>query len=233
MYVDELGDTGRGLAMRLIARGHSRRLVLAIPRRGVIVGRAVALGLGAPFDLVLATPVTIGEDGSALRIGAVALPDVRIEDSDAATLSAADRAAALTAALTELERRLPILRGDTPLPEIADETVIIVDDAAITGTTFVAAATTVRARGPGRIVAALAVATPTAVDRIRSVVDELVVLETIPDAGAEEAHETAAALIVPPLTDDGIAAVARETRAAIGISLYGHLELDGVSAGDR
>jgi predicted phosphoribosyltransferase len=230
--IERLKLAGRELAVRLVSRGYARTLVLAIPRRGAIVGRSVALGLIAPMDLALASKVAVGDDGLERRIGAIALPDVRVDGPGASVLPQDDRDAVFASAFAELHRRLPILRGDAPLPDLAGRTVIVVDDVAITGETMQAAIASIRARRPARIVAAVARSTPVATDRLAHHADELVVLETIPIAGAAEAHDAEGARICPPLDDRELGEMARETQRLARVSLYNHLELDGIAAGD-
>lgn len=80
----------------------------------------------------------------------------------------------------ELERRERRYRGDRPLPEIAGNTVILVDDGLATGSTMLAAVRAIQQEHPRRLVVAVPVGAPETCDAFRSAVDD-VVCGIVPD----------------------------------------------------
>ena len=77
----------------------------------------------------------------------------------------------------EIKRRVRLYRGGSPFPRLDGRTVILVDDGLATGATFEAAALALRDLKPNRLVGAVPVAPPETAERVRALVDELVVLE--------------------------------------------------------
>ena len=81
---------------------------------------------------------------------------------------------------SEFRRRVEVLRGGEPLPNLAGKIVILVDDGIAMGSTMRAAIKLCRNAGAGRIVVAVPVAGVRTAQGIGDLVDELVVLETPP-----------------------------------------------------
>jgi predicted phosphoribosyltransferase len=77
----------------------------------------------------------------------------------------------------EVERRLGLLRGDRPEPEVQGQTVILVDDGLATGVTARAAIEALRRRAPQHLVLAVPVCAAQTMELLRSEVDELVCLK--------------------------------------------------------
>jgi predicted phosphoribosyltransferase len=75
---------------------------------------------------------------------------------------------------TELDRRLQRYRGDRPLPDLRDRTVIVVDDGLATGVSAMVAIRAIREHQPRRIVLAVPVCAPETADELRGEVDEVV-----------------------------------------------------------
>jgi predicted phosphoribosyltransferase len=74
----------------------------------------------------------------------------------------------------ELTRRERLYRGDRPPLDLANKTVILVDDGLATGASMYAAVVALREQRPSRIVVAVPAAAPSACDDFREVVDEIV-----------------------------------------------------------
>ena len=169
---------GEQLAAALGERRVDADIVLAIPRGGLPLGRAVADALDVPLDIVVAKKIgapnnpeyaigAVASDGSVWRneeaIGRVDdeyFREKRAEEAENAR---------------EKARRY---RGDRPEPELADRTVVVVDDGVATGSTIRACLAKVRAENPEKIVLAVPVAPTDTARELQSAVDELVVLET-------------------------------------------------------
>jgi putative phosphoribosyl transferase len=176
-------DAGRQLAERLARYEDENSIILALPRGGVPVGYEIARALAAPLDIFIARK--LGSPGRReLGIGAVAQGGVRV--LNARIVQALDvreeyieRVAAKETA--EIERRLRLLRGDRPEPEVRGRTVILVDDGLATGVTARAAILALRRRVPRRLVLAVPVGALQAIETIRSEADELVCLKVPSD----------------------------------------------------
>ena len=179
-------DAGERLAAELVDRGVDADLVLAIPRGGLPLGRAVADALGAPLDIVVASK--IGAPGNPeYAIGAVASDGSAWVDDDAI-----DRLG-VSDAYVERERereteaareKASRYRGDRDASDPTGKTVVVVDDGAATGSTALAAVRLVRTSGADRIVLAVPVAPPETVTDLEAVADAVVVLQTPSTFGA-------------------------------------------------
>jgi len=80
--------------------------------------------------------------------------------------------------LQEIERRRRVYLGDRRPVEVAGRTAIVVDDGVATGATMLAALRATRRRAPARLVLAVPVAAPDALERLREEADKVVCLET-------------------------------------------------------
>ena len=153
-------------------------LVLGIPRGGVIVAAAAARVVGADLDVMVPAKIRAPQQPE-LAIGAVA-PDggVWLDAATVAALAIPDAvlAAQVTAARQEVLRRTAAFRGDRPPPSIEGRFVVLVDDGIATGATITAAARSLRAQEPARLVVAVPVAPRPAVLQLAAEVDQVVCL---------------------------------------------------------
>jgi predicted phosphoribosyltransferase len=183
---DDRTDAGERLAAELVDRGIDADLVLAIPRGGLPLGRAVADALDVPLDIVVASK--IGAPGNPeYAIGAVASDgNAWLDDETIARLGVAD-------AYVERERERELetarekasrYRGDRAPPDLTGKTVVVVDDGVATGSTAIAALRLVREGGAERVVLAVPVGPPGTVSELDAVADEVVVLRTPASFGA-------------------------------------------------
>lgn len=78
----------------------------------------------------------------------------------------------------EVERRIAVLRGGRPLPNIVGRTVILVDDGIAMGSTMRASIALCRQQDAGMIVVAVPVAGRSAIEEIGRLVDRIIVLES-------------------------------------------------------
>ena len=173
-------EAGRQLGERLAALRLDRPLVLALPRGGVAVAVEVAERLDAPLDVLLVRKIG-APFHREFAIGAVVEgpPPEAVVDIEAAGRVGADAdyvAAQRRAAGEEIARRRELYRGGAPLTAVQGRTVVLVDDGIATGATVKAALGALRGRGVERLVLAVPVAAPEAVEALRRDVDELVCL---------------------------------------------------------
>lgn len=168
-------------ALRLVPKLEIYRgqhpLVLAIPRGAVPMGEIVVNSIGGELDLLLVTKVT-SDDRPELALGAVSETGL-VHWEDHAFHSGFDRDQLdqlARAAVVSLVRRrsdyAPLVRQSS----VEGRVVIIVDDGIATGATISVAIEAVRARNPKRLLVATPVASSQAVQKLQSLVDELIVL---------------------------------------------------------
>ncbi|MGQ9683624.1 MAG: phosphoribosyltransferase [Anaerolineae bacterium] len=179
-FVDRV-DAGRRLAQALSdLKGRSDLLILAVPRGGVEVGAEVARALQAPLDVFIARK--IGAPGNPeLAIGAVAADGATVLDEGLVAslgVPASYVQQATERERTEIQRRLRAYRGDRPAPQVANRTVVLVDDGVATGATTLAAIRALRQQRPHELILAVPVGPPDTIAMLRREVDRAVVLET-------------------------------------------------------
>jgi putative phosphoribosyl transferase len=170
-------EAGRTLAHALGAlAGRPDVVVLGIPRGGVPVAFEVAEQLGAPLD-VLTVRKLGAPTNPEFAIGAVGPDGVLVLDDATVSwlgLTRAEVDEVIARERRELARRDARYRGERPRPELADRTVVIVDDGLATGHTMAAAVDAVRAAHPARVISAVPVAARDACERLRITADECV-----------------------------------------------------------
>jgi putative phosphoribosyl transferase len=174
-------EAGRLLAARLAKyAGRSDVLVLALPRGGVPVAFEVAHALHVTLDVFIVRK--LGVPGhEELAMGAVATGGVRVINDHVVQqlgipLEEIDEVAKRE--LQELERRERSYRGDRPVPDVRDRTVILVDDGLATGSTMLAAVRALHAEEVGRLIVAVPVASGETCEMLRPEVDEIVCAAT-------------------------------------------------------
>lgn len=172
-------DAGRQLAARLRDRGVEADLVLAIPRGGLPLGRAVADALGVPLDVVVARKMG-APTNEELAIGAVASDgSVWLNDALVAELGVpddyveAERDREARAAREKRDR----YRADSA-PTIEGRRVVLVDDGVATGATTRACLRQLRDLGAAHVVLAVPVAPPDVFDGLAEEADEVIALQT-------------------------------------------------------
>ena len=171
-------SAGRALADALISDAASDKpVVLALPRGGVPVAAEVAARLKAPLGVILVRK--IGVPGrSELAMGALAMVGGEIaefrngEIIDGLRISRQAVDAARNRERLELERRASLVPSTDM--DIADATVILVDDGLATGSTMLAAVAAVQTHKPAAVVVAVPVGARQAVKALRSVADRVV-----------------------------------------------------------
>jgi predicted phosphoribosyltransferase len=173
-------DAGTRLGEALRERDVDADVVLAVPRGGLPVGRAVADALSVPLDVVVAQK--IGAPGNPeYAVGAVASDGTVWRNETAVRGTRTDeeyfereRAATEERARRKAER----YRGGRPAPDLTGQAVVVVDDGVATGSTVAASLLTLREAGVERLVLAVPVGPPDTVDELRELADEVVCLET-------------------------------------------------------
>lgn len=180
-------EAGKILAQSLKAYAHREDLlVLALPRGGVPVAFEVATALNASLDVCIVRK--LGVPGhKELAMGAIATGGMEVLNYDVInTLGIGREVIEIVAAeeLQELERRDRTYRGDAPLINVRNKTVILIDDGIATGSTMRAAIAILRQQQPTSIVVAVPVAPTNTYQELQSEVEEIVCLQTLKQMSA-------------------------------------------------
>lgn len=172
------------LAKKLVHfAGKSDAIVLALPRGGVPVGYEIAQALKLPLDIFLVRK--LGVPGhEELAFGAIAMGNVTVFNQEIITmlgLSQHTIDAVIAREQMVLNERDEKYRGNRPLPDLKDRTVILVDDGIATGATLHAAINAIQQLDCRYLVAAVPVAPVEAISKFNEFADEMVCLETPAD----------------------------------------------------
>ncbi|MGH8646689.1 MAG: phosphoribosyltransferase [Gammaproteobacteria bacterium] len=157
------------------AFGDSGAIVLAIPAGGVPVAAEIAQRLTLPFDIAVVSKILLPwttESG----FGAVAFEgSVWINSSAIANfgLSKEDVERSTAAARKKVSRRVKRLRGDRPMPPLAQRIAIVVDDGIAAGSTLRTAIAALRKCGATRVVATVPTGHDRSVELIGALADEV------------------------------------------------------------
>ncbi len=180
VFFEDRREAGERLAQRLRAGVGPDPVVLALPRGGVPIAVPVARALQAPLDLLLVRKIGAPWNPE-LAVAAVAdgAEPALVVDEDTLRASATPREYVmqeLPGHLEELARRRALyLQGRAPA-QLRGRTAVLVDDGIATGTTVRAAIALLRQWQPARVVLAVPVAPPDALQALRPLVDELACL---------------------------------------------------------
>lgn len=170
-------DAAHQLADRLKAYSAQHPLVLAIPRGAVPIGKIVARQLGGDFDVVLVRKLRAPYEPE-VAIGSVAESGWTYIAPYAAALGAdqdyiaAEKQKQMATIHARREQYTPIRAPIDPRGRV----VIVVDDGLATGATMISALHSLRQRGPAKLVCAIPVASPDALEKIRPMADDVVCL---------------------------------------------------------
>jgi putative phosphoribosyl transferase len=181
MVFRDRAEAGQLLASKLTAyRDDPGGLILALPRGGVAIGYELTLALHVPLDLFITRKLSTPDNpeyaiGALSETGAIYLNPDAVE---AFHLSHGELEGFIADERREITRRQQLYRNGLPLPPLTGRTVILVDDGIATGATFFATIEAIMELSPRRVVAAIPVAPVDSVARVRSMVDELIVLAT-------------------------------------------------------
>lgn len=176
-FVDR-DDAGEKLADELETRSIDADIVLAIPRGGLPLGRAVADRLDIPLDIVVAKK--IGAPGNPeYAIGAVASDGSIWRNEDAFTGGRVDESyfeQKRDEEAANAKEKARMYRGDRPEPDVENKTVIVVDDGVATGSTVHACLAKLRNQKVGQLIIAVPVGPPSTIEQLDA--DEVICLET-------------------------------------------------------
>lgn len=171
-------DAGRKLA-RALGELPLDALIVGIPRGGVIVARALADELHRPLDVLVVRKLGAPHNpelaiGAIGPNGAITLDEDVLHALPSVSRGYIDREGAEQ--LREIQRRLPLYRGEEPFPDVGGRQVVVVDDGIATGSTARAALRWLRGQGASPVVLAVPVAPEHAAREFEREADRVVVL---------------------------------------------------------
>jgi predicted phosphoribosyltransferase len=193
-------DAGEQLAALLEDEDVEADVVLAVPRGGLPVGRAVADALDVPLDVIAARKLgapgnpelaigSVGSDGTLWRnedlIDRLGVEDAYVERER-------EEQAAV------VREKLSRYRGERSPPDLTGKTALIVDDGIATGATAITCVRLAYEAGAARVVLAVPVAPPDGVTRLRQEADAVYVVDTPAHFGAVGSHYAS----FPQVTDE-------------------------------
>lgn len=153
-------DAGNQLVASLTEYAGTNAIVLAIPRGGVILGKAVASALELPLDIIVTRKIGAPSD-SEYAIGAIDIDgDGTWNEKELSTVDTEWLKEKIIEEKKEAVRRVALYRGARRPLEIKGKTAIIVDDGIATGLTIKAAVTYAKKMGAERVIVASPVASP-------------------------------------------------------------------------
>jgi putative phosphoribosyl transferase len=154
-------------------------IILAIPRGGVVTGDVIASALNAKLDIVVSRKVGAPYN-SELAIGAVMHDGTFFPNSDIIERLSIPQwyiDEQISAQMNEIERRLRRFRANKGhYYHIQGKTIVLVDDGIATGATIFAAIEWIRRQNPKELIVAVPVAPRDTVNKLRQMVDKVVVL---------------------------------------------------------
>ena len=173
-------EAGERLAAEVRDREITADLVLAIPRGGLPLGRAVADELRVPLDVVVAKKIgapgnpeyavgAVASDGSVWR-NEEAFRGGRVDEEYFQRKREEEAASA--------RRKVQRYRDGESAPEVMGKRVIVVDDGVATGSTVRACLQQLRDAGAERIVLAVPVGPPETIAELERIADEVICLQT-------------------------------------------------------
>jgi putative phosphoribosyl transferase len=174
-------EAGQLLAEKLMSfKGRKDAIILALPRGGVPVGYEIAQALEIPLDIFLVRKLGVPWH-EELAFGAIALGGGKVFNQQIITMLGLTQPVIDEVIHHEqqvLIERNEKYRGNRPLPDFKNRTVIVVDDGIATGATLQAAVMAIRQLGCRQLVTAVPVAPLEAEAQFKPLVDQFVCLET-------------------------------------------------------
>lgn len=176
MFADRK-EAGVILARQLETVAGKDVVVLALPRGGVVLGCEVARQLDVPLDIIV--PRKIGHPlHPEYAIGAVDERGTRIINPiEAATVDPQWLEAEANRQRKEAQRRMKLYRGERSPIDLKGKIVILVDDGIATGLTMQLAVRSIKEQHPERIIVAVPVAPPEAMQMLAEEGAEAIVVE--------------------------------------------------------
>lgn len=157
-------------------KGREDVVVVALPRGGVVLGYEIARKLNLVLDIVV--PRKVGAPGNPeYAIGAITEEGDFIKNPEAGDAPKDYLEKEIANEKQESKRRLETYRQGLPQRDLADKTVLLVDDGIATGQTMEAAVKTLRNNKVKEIIVAVPVSAQDSLKRMQSLADKVVCLD--------------------------------------------------------
>jgi putative phosphoribosyl transferase len=153
-------------------------IILAIPRGGIPIAVALSAELAIPFDLVISRKIPLPYTIEA-GYGAVTWNDIVVINTELTIqlqLTEEEIQEGILYAKQQVKDQSIKYRGHTPLPNLQNKTVIVVDDGIASGYSMLAAIKFVQQHMPKKIVVAVPTAPSRSLHTIIPFVDEILCL---------------------------------------------------------
>ena len=164
-----------------------RLIILAIPRGGVVTGDVVASVLNAELDIIVSRKVG-APFNSELAIGAVMYDGSFFPNTDIIenlNISKEYIEDQISQQMKEIARRLRRFRASKHgYSNLEGKTIVLVDDGIATGATMFAAIQWIKKQNPKELIVAVPVAPRDTMDKLRQIVDKIVVVHAPVSFGA-------------------------------------------------
>jgi len=180
-YFTNRRQAGRKLAGELQKyKGRDNVVVLGLPRGGVPVAYEVAEELEAYLDVFVVRKLGVPTHPE-LAMGAIASGGVKVTNDNVIQQTGVSEEQiddVVREEKQELEEREKLYRGSRPEIDLEGKTVILVDDGMATGASMRAAVNALKEHNPQKIIIAVPTAPKDSCEVFRSIVDEMVCLQT-------------------------------------------------------
>lgn len=152
-------------------------IVLALPRGGVILGAEIAKTLDLPLDIIVTRKIGAPMNPE-YAIAAVSEHEIIVSNRENPDKKYLDEETEKER--QEIARRLREYRGNKLKVDLKGKTIILVDDGLATGLTMEATIKETKSHSPRKIIIAVPVTPPETVEKLKSQVDEIIVLNIEP-----------------------------------------------------
>lgn len=176
-------EAGQLLSQKLKKLKGEELVALGLTRGGVLVAYEIAQNFKAPLDILVVKKIG-SPTNEELAIGAVGPDEVVIwEERLCQQLGVDDKQKRrlLNIKFQEREEKEKFFRQGKKALSLKGKAVILVDDGIATGATTQAAITWIKTQNPQKIILAVPVAPPDAVEKLKPLVDELICLKIEPE----------------------------------------------------
>ena len=172
-------DAAKQLAKNLEWVKNDDPLILAIPRGGVVIGDVIASLLNAKLDIIISRKISAPHNPE-LAIGAL-MQDMRyFPNEDIVRMLNIPQKyieSQISSKLKEIEHRLIKFRG-TKEYHLEGKTIVLVDDGIATGATLFVVIQWIKKQKPKQLIVAVPVGPKETIDKLNSIVDKVVVLQS-------------------------------------------------------
>jgi len=174
MFSDRYDAANQLLSSLAHYKDNNDVVVIAIPRGALEIGKVLAQGLNAPLDVVFSKKIGASAQPE-LAIGAVT-QDAELIDPIYQSQYADYIEKEKKRIRQMLKERAQKYRGQQPPIDLTGKIVMVTDDGIATGRTFLLALDHIKKQNPKKIIAAIPVAPPDTLEKVKKKADEVVCL---------------------------------------------------------